>query len=44
MFSSLRLKLAIIICYEKNYFLKKNQKSILLLKKAFENTTFRKFR
>ena len=33
MFPSLRLKLSIIICYEKNYFFKKNQKSSILLKK-----------
>ena len=36
MFSSSGLRFLIIICYEKNY-LKKKKKSIILLKKAFEN-------
>ena len=40
MFSSSRLKLFVIICCEKNYF-KKKEKSIILLKTTFENTTFK---
>ena len=43
MFSSFRLKLSIIICYEKNIFLKKIKSLFTIhLKKAFENITFRK--
>ena len=41
MFSSPRLKLSIIICYEKKYFFKKKLKSIILFKEAFEKTIFK---
>ena len=44
MFSFLRFKLSIIICYEKIKNENKNQESITLLKKVFENTTFRKLK
>ena len=42
MFSSLRLKLFIIICYEKKYFFRKIKGLLSSLKKAFENTADRK--
>ena len=38
--SSSSLELFILSYCEKNYLLKKNKKSIILLKKLFENTIF----
>ena len=41
MFSPSRLKLSIIICYEKNITFSKKEKSVILLKKALRNTIFK---